>query len=67
MLHTMLATTLAEDRRRALVADAVALRSGRAARRFARRARSAAQAPDVVPNRHDLRLTWRLWVAGGQL
>lgn len=67
-MNTYLAASLAADRRRTLLADAVSFRQARAARRT-RRARSRAEAPRPAFRRYRANpvSTFSSWHAAGQL
>lgn len=68
-MNTYLSASLAADRRRTLVADAVTFRQARAARRFVRRARSGGEAPRpaVRSHRSNPFSAFAQWHAAGQL
>ncbi|MDT4939101.1 MAG: hypothetical protein QOG80_2772 [Pseudonocardiales bacterium] len=70
-MNTIFITSLAEDRRRTLLADAIVVRQARAARRTrsGRRARSGAEAARPAARRYRVRpvVAFQTWVASGQL
>lgn len=68
-MNTYLSASLAADRRRTLLADAVTFRQARAARRLVRRARSGAEAPRPAARRYRTHpfAAFTSWHAAGQL
>jgi hypothetical protein len=67
-MNTYLAASLAEDRRRTLVAEAVTHRRARAARRLGRRARPAGDTSlGTAPAVRGRRFAFASWHAAGQL
>jgi hypothetical protein len=66
-MYEMLASTLAEDRRQTLIADAVIARRARRTRRFGRRVRHGAPVPQSVSRRFPVRAAFQGWLATGQL
>jgi len=66
-MNTYLAASLAADRRRTLLADAVSFRQARAARRHDRRARSGAPRPAARRYRTNPFAAFSAWHAAGQL
>lgn len=68
-MNTVLAASLAADRRRTLLSDAVTFRQARVARRQSRRAGSGADAPRPAARRYRLNpaTMFTSWHATGQL